>query len=95
MHRLQILFPVVPFSGPSWSIGGSGESSVRPSTILLGSTYVKWVSLCIRRITFVVLSCFSARTNIVYLVINDMYIKSGIALDINQNKMVDFDLQLS
>ena len=28
-------------SASSWSIGGSKESSVRPSTILLGSTYVK------------------------------------------------------
>ena len=43
MRRLQILFPIVPSSAPSWLIEGSGESSVRPSTILLGSTYVKIV----------------------------------------------------
>ena len=43
MRRLQILFPVALYLAPSWSFRGSGEPGVRPSTISLGSTYVKLV----------------------------------------------------
>ena len=43
MGNASVINPV--FGGdvltPSWLIVGSGEPSVRPSTILVGSTYVK------------------------------------------------------